>query len=309
MEQSFEVVIIGGGPAGLTAGLYVSRARLSAVLIEKAIFGGQITNTERIENYPGFPEGISGFDLGQLMYEQATKYGLETVAAEVTGVDLSDRDRKVVRTDQGDYMAGALIIAGGAQYNKLNVPGEEGLLGKGVSYCATCDGAFFRDQVVAVVGGGDSAVEEALVLTRFASKVIVIHRRDELRASKLHQERAFANPKMEFLWDSVVEAIVGPDRVQGLVVRNVKTNQKTDVAVSGVFVYVGLHPQTDYLKGGAIPLDEDGRILTGQGMETEIPGVFAAGDIRKNSPRQAIVAAGEGATAAISAERFLLERP
>lgn len=306
MERVYDVVIIGGGPAGLTAGLYVSRARLGALVIEKAIFGGQITNTEHVENYPGFPEGISGFELGQLMHEQAMKYGLETVAAEVTGVELADTG-KVVRTDQGDYVGRAVIIAGGAEHNKLNVPGEEQLLGRGVSYCATCDGAFFRDQAVAVVGGGDSAVEEAIVLTRFASKVILIHRRNQLRASKLHQERASANPKMEFMWDTVVEEIVGPDRVRGLVVRNVKTEERTNIEVSGVFVYVGLHPQTDYLKG-LVSLDEDGRIPTDQGMETDIPGVFAAGDIRKNSPRQAIVAAGEGATAAISAEKFLMEQ-
>jgi len=306
MVEAYDVVIIGGGPAGLTAGLYTSRARLRSLLLERGIFGGQIANTEHVENFPGFPDGVSGFELGQLMYQQAEKHGLQTVAAEVTGIEVSEKS-KVVKTTEGDYVASAVIIAGGAERNKLGVPGEEGLLGKGVSYCATCDGAFFREQVVAVVGGGDSAIEEAILLTRFVSKVYVIHRRSQLRASKLHQERAFSNAKIEFMWDSVVEEIVGPDKVQGLVVRNVKTGEVTTLDVSGVFVYVGLHPETDYLKG-LLPLDDEGRIPTNQRMETEMPGVFAAGDIRSNSPRQAITAAGEGATAAIAAEKFLAEQ-
>jgi len=290
----------------LTAGLYTSRARLRTLLIEKAIFGGQIANTEHVENFPGFPDGISGFELGQSMYQQAEKHGIQTVAAEVTGIEASEKG-KVVKTTEGEYVATAVIIAGGAERNKLGVPGEEVLLGKGVSYCATCDGAFFREQVVAVVGGGNSAIEEAILLTRFASKVYVIHRRNQLRASKLHQERALSDPKIELVWDSVVEEVLGPDKVQGLVVRNVKTGEVTTLDVSGVFIYVGLHPETDYLKG-VLPLDEEGCIPTTQRMETEIPGVFAAGDIRSNSPRQAITAAGEGATAAIAAEKFLAEQ-
>jgi len=306
MAEAYDVIIIGGGPVGLTAGLYTSRARLRTLLIEKAMFGGQIANTEHVENFPGFPDGISGFELGQSMHQQAEKHGLQTVAAEVTGIEVNDKG-KVVKTTEGDYVAAAVIVAGGAERNKLGVPGEEELVGKGVSYCATCDGAFFREQVVAVVGGGDSAIEEALLLTRFASKVYVIHRRNQLRASKLHQERAFSNPKIELVWDSVVEEILGPDKVQRLVVRNVKTGEVTTLDVSGVFIYVGLHPETDYLKG-VLPLDEEGRIPTNQRMETEIPGVFAAGDIRSNSPRQAITAAGEGATAAIAAEKFLAEQ-
>jgi thioredoxin reductase (NADPH) len=306
LEKVYDVIIVGGGPAGLSAGLYASRARLSTLLIEKGIFGGQIVNTERVENYPGFPDGISGFELGQLMYQQAEKYGLETVAAEVTSLEISERG-KVLKTTDGEYIARAVIIAGGAEYNRLGVPGEEGFIGKGVSYCATCDGAFFKEQVVAVIGGGNSAVEEALHLAKFASKVILIHRRDQLRASKLHQERAFANPRLEFVWDTVVEEILGPGKVRGLKVRNVKTGEITTLDVSGVFIYVGLHPETDYLKG-LLTLDEEGRIPTTQGMETEIPGIFAAGDIRKNSPRQVIIAAGEGATAAISAEKFLMEQ-
>jgi len=300
------VIIIGGGPAGLSAGLYASRARLSTLLIEKGIFGGQIANAELVENYPGFPDGISGFELGELMHQQATKYGLETVAAEVIGVELGERG-KVVKTSEGQYMAKAVIIAGGAGPNRLGVAGEEEFVGKGVSYCATCDGPLFKEQEVAVVGGGDSAVEEGILLTRFASKVFLIHRRNQLRASKLLQERAFANPKIEFLWDTVVEEILGHDLVKGLKLRNVITGERSTLEVSGVFIYVGLHPSTDYLRG-LLPLDEEGRITTDERMQTEIPGIFAAGDVRRNSPRQAITAAGDGATAALSAEKFVNEQ-
>ena len=306
MARVYDVIIIGGGPAGLSAGLYASRARLSTLLIEKAIFGGQIANAAHVENYPGFPDGISGLELSELMYQQAMKYGLQTLSAAVTAIELS-ANGKVVRTSEGEYLAKAVIIAGGAEPNRLGVPGEERLLGKGVSYCATCDGPLFRDQVVAVVGGGDSAVEEALVLTRFASKVILIHRRDQLRASRLHQERAFANEKMEFLWDTVVEEILGQDKVEGLSLRNVKTGERSTLKVSGGFIYVGLHPNTEFVKG-LISLDSEGHIPTNEEMETEIAGIFAAGDIRQNSPRQAITAAGDGATAALSAERFLNEQ-
>ena len=303
MDRAYDVIIIGGGPAGLSAGLYASRARLSTLLIEKAIFGGQIANAAHVENYPGFPDGISGLELSQVMYRQAMKYGLETISDTVTAIELSEKG-KVVKTSEGDYLAKAVIIAGGAAPNRLDVPGEARLLGKGVSYCATCDGPLFGDRAVAVVGGGNSAVDEALVLTRFASKVTLIHRRDQLRASRLHQERAFANQKMEFLWDTVVEGILGQDRVDGLSVRNVKTGEGSTLEISGVFVYVGLHPSSELVRG-FIPLDSEGHIPVNEGMETEITGIFAAGDIRQNSPRQVITAAGDGATAALSVERFL----
>lgn len=306
MNRVYDVIVIGGGPAGLSAGLYASRARLATLLIEKAIFGGQIANAELVENYPGFPDGVSGFELGDLMHQQATKYGLETIAAEVTGIELSERG-KVVKTTEGQYTATAVIIAGGAGPNRLGVPGEEEFVGKGVSYCATCDGPLFRDQVVAVVGGGDSAVEEGILLTRFTSKVFLIHRRNQLRASKLLQERAFANPRMEFLWDTVVEEIYGDNLVRGVKLSNVKTGERSTLEVSGVFIYVGLHPSTDYLME-LLPLDEEGRIPTDERMQTEIAGIFAAGDIRSNSPRQAITAAGDGATAALSAEKFVNEQ-
>jgi thioredoxin reductase (NADPH) len=306
MSNAYDVIIIGGGPAGLSAGLYTSRAGLKTMLIEKGMIGGQITNAELVENYPGFPDGISGFDLGDGIHRQATKFGLETVSADVLEAKL-DKRKKLVKTSEGEYISKAVIIAGGAALQRLGVPGEEGLTGKGVSYCATCDGAFFRDQVVAVVGGGDSAVEEAILLTKFVSKVIIIHRRDQLRASKIAQERAFANGKIEFLWDTVVEGITGDDRVTGVKVRNVKTNETSTVEVTAVFIYVGQRPNTDYLKG-IIPLDGEGRIITNERMETEVSGVFAAGDIRKHSARQVITAAGDGATAALSAEKYLSEQ-
>ncbi len=302
-DGQYDVIIIGGGPAGLTAGLYAARARLSTVLIERAIPGGQIVNAELVENYPGFPEGISGYELGQLMHAQATKFGLETLAAEVTSVELKDKV-KVVRTDEGELTARALIIASGSDLNKLGVPGEVELTGKGVSYCATCDGALFRDQVVAVVGGGNAAIEEALFLTRFASKVVVIHRRQELRAAKILQERAFANSRIEFLWDSVVEAIKGDGAVTSLEAKNVRTGEISSLALAGVFIYVGFHSNTDFLKE-FITLDSAGNIPVNSEMETELPGVFAAGDLRSNSPRQVATAVGDGATAALSAERYL----
>jgi thioredoxin reductase (NADPH) len=304
MDNTFEVIIVGGGPAGLTAGLYASRARLRTLLIEKAIFGGQITNAPHVENYPGFPDGISGVELGELMHRQAKVYGLQTLDAEVNRVEL-DKGRRVIETTDGTYYSKALILAGGADFNRLGVPGEERLTGRGISYCATCDGPFFRDSVVAVIGGGDSAVEEGLVLTRFASRVIVIHRRDQLRASRLLQERAFANSKMEFIWDTVTEEILGDDRVTGLSLRNVKTDSTSTIEAAAAFIYVGQRPNTEYLRN-LIKLDGEGRIPTDERLETEIKGIFAAGDIRKNSARQAITASGDGATAAIFAERFLI---
>lgn len=303
MSERFDLIIIGGGPAGLTAGLYASRARLKTVLFESAIIGGQIINAEVVENYPGFPQGISGFELGQLIHQQATKFGLETIAAEVTGVEL-EGEFKIAHTTEGDWQARAMIIAGGSQRKKLEVAGEERLLGKGVSYCATCDGALFRDEKVAVVGGGNAAISEALFLSRLASRVTVIHRRDQLRADKILEERAFAEPKIEFLWNTVVEEIAGDNAVKRLQLRNMKTGEKSDLPVSGVFLYMGLKPNTGYLKG-LLTLDEAGHIAVNESMETEMPGVFAAGDIRHNSGQQAITAAGDGATAALSAVRFL----
>jgi len=303
MGNSYQLIIIGGGPAGLSAGLYATRARLSTLLIERAIPGGQIINAELVENYPGFPQGISGAELGSLMEQQATKYGLEIIMAEVEGVEVGEEE-KIVHTSEGQYRAKALIIAGGSEHGKLGVPGEEELRGRGVSYCATCDGAFFKDQVIAVVGGGNVAINDALFLTRFASKVIVIHRRDQLRATKIVSEGALARPKIEFLWDTVVESIGGDGQVRELGLRNVKTGTESKLEVSGIFVAVGLRPNTGYLEG-VVALSPEGFILVNDQMETGVPGVFAAGDIRAGSARQVSSAVGDGATAAISAERYL----
>jgi thioredoxin reductase (NADPH) len=301
--QRYEVIIIGGGPAGLSAGIYTSRARLNSLLIEKGLIGGQIVNAEWLDNYPGFPEGISGTKLTELMHEQATKYGLKTIIAEVTGVRLQ-KGLKVVETSNGSFKAQVIIIAGGCHRQKLGVPGEDEFTGKGVSYCATCDGAFFRELPIAVVGGGNAAVTEALHLTKFATKVTVIHRRDQLRATKILQEKAFSEPKIDFRWDSVVEKIEGKDLVSGLRLRNVKTGQKSTLSVSGVFVSIGFIPNTEYLKG-VLPLAENGAIITNGMMETEVAGIYAAGDIRQGSPRQVTTACGDGATAAIQATKFL----
>ncbi|TET16048.1 MAG: thioredoxin-disulfide reductase [Dehalococcoidia bacterium] len=303
MDNPYQLIIVGGGPAGLSAGLHAARSRLHTLLIERVIPGGQMMNAEVVENYPGFPQGISGAELGSLMEQQARKYGLEITMADVEGVELGGEE-KIVNTSEGQYRAKALIIAGGSEHSKLGVPGEEELRGRGVSYCATCDGALFNGQVVSVVGGGNVALNDALFLTRFASKVIVIHRRDQLRAAKILQERAFAKPELEFLWDTVVESIEGDSQVRELRLRNVKTKEESRLEVSGVFVAVGLRPNTGYL-GGLLALSPEDFILVNDQMETGVPGVFAAGDIRAGSARQITSAVGDGATAAISAERFL----
>jgi thioredoxin reductase (NADPH) len=302
-KQEYQVIIIGGGPAGLSAGLYTSRARLSSLLIERGMVGGQIADAELVENYPGFAEGVSGSELGQLMHQQATKYGLNTVIAEATGIELKG-DRRVVKTTKGNFTTKAVIIASGSERLKLGIPGEEKLIGKGVSYCATCDAPFFKEKPVAVVGGGDAAITEALHLVKFASCVTVIHRRDRLRATHILEERARAEPKIEFLWNSVVEGIEGDDVVKQLSLHQVITGEKSTLDVAGVFISIGLKPNTDYLRG-VLPLDKAGYIITNAKMETKIPGIFAAGDIRQNSARQAITAAGDGTTAAIFAEKFL----
>jgi len=306
MDNGYDVVIIGSGPAGLTAGLYASRARLNSLLIERGLVGGQIANAERVENYPGFPEGISGSELGQLMHQQATQYGLKTVIAEATGIELQ-KSQKVLKTTEGDFIARAVIIAGGSKRQTLDVPGEEEFTGKGVSYCATCDAAFFREQPVAVVGGSDAAITEALHLAKFASRITVIHRRRQLRATRILQERAFAEPKIEFRWDSTVEKIEGENSVKRIGLNQVQTGEKSALEVAGVFISIGLKPDTDYLKG-ILPLDNVGHIITNEKMETEIPGILAAGDIRQDSARQAITAAGDGATATIYAERYLTKQ-
>jgi len=301
--KKYDVVIIGGGPAGLSAGIYAARARLASLLVERGAVGGQIINTEWVENYPGFFEGISGVDLTEAMHQQATKFGLETVNAEVTGVEVNGKT-KLVKTSQGDFNTKAVIVASGSERQKLGIPGEAEYTGKGVSYCATCDAAFFRDKPVAVVGGGNAAVTEALQLSKFASKITVIHRRNELRAIRILQEKALAEPKIEFLWDSVVEEIKGETFVNQVRVRNVKNKKESVIDVSGVFMAIGFKPNTDYLRD-VLELDKIGAIVTSDKMETSVPGVFAAGDIRSGSIRQVIAAAGDGAVAAINAEKYI----
>ncbi len=305
MNEEYEVVIIGGGPAGLSAGLYTSRTRLSTLLIERGLVGGLITETELVENYPGFPEGISGLELGELMHQQATKYGLEILLAEVTGLELQ-QGQKIIKTSEGNFTAKAVIIASGSERLKLGVPGEKEFTGKGVSYCATCDAAFFRELPVAVAGGGDVGITEALHLAKFASKITVIEFLPKLGASRILQERAAAEPKIEFQLNTRAEEIEGEEVVKRLKLRQVITGKKSTLDVAAIFVSIGIKPNTDYLKG-ILSLDASGTIITNDKLETNIPGIFAAGDVRHNSARQAIAAAGDGATAAIYAEKFITE--
>jgi thioredoxin reductase (NADPH) len=301
----YEVIIIGGGPAGLTAGLYASRAGLKTLLCERGMFGGQIVNARQVDNYPGFPKGISGIELASLMHQQATKYGLETITAEVTEVK-PGRAYDVLITG-GNFEAETIIIAAGSEYRKLGVPGEEKLLSRGVSYCATCDAFFFRDLDVAVVGGGDTAITDALELSEHASKVYIIHRRDQLRAGQVLQQLALAHPKLKPIWDTVVDEITGENKVSGLRLRNVKKNELTNLQVSGVFVAIGLEPNSQRFSS-IVELDENGFIKTDEFMATSAAGIFAVGDIRKNSARQVASAVGDGATAALSAFKYLRER-
>jgi thioredoxin reductase (NADPH) len=300
----YDVLIIGGGPAGLTAGLYAARAGLKSLLLERGIFGGQIVNARLVENYPGFPEGISGPELGEFMHRQAAKYGLETLTAEVTRVTTANAYK--VFTTEGSIQTESIIIAAGSEYRKLGIPGEEELSGRGVSYCATCDGFFFRGREVAVIGGGDTAITDALELAQHCRKVYIVHRRDQLRATKALQEKAFSQPNIELAWNTVVDAIIGDKMLSGLRLRNVKTGQPSDLEVDGVFVAVGLKPNSQVFSQ-LVTLDEAGFIVTDELMKTSAPGIFAAGDVRHNSFRQVITAAGDGAAAASSAFKYLHE--
>jgi len=302
-EKRYDIVIIGGGPAGLAAGLYAARARRRTVLLERGVIGGQIALTDCVENYPGI-ETINGFDLAQAMLRHAESCGLETHYVGVSSLELQANKLWRLHTTEGDYLAKAVIIASGADYNKLGVPGEERLTGRGVSYCANCDAAFFKEQEVAMVGGGDSALDEGLFTTRYASKVYLIHRRDELRASRILQERAFANPKMEFIWNTVVTEILGENEVSGAKLHNRLSGEEWVLPVKAVFIFIGQHPNTDYLKG-LVSMDEGGHILVNEWMETERAGLYAAGDVRQNSARQVVTAAGDGVTAAIAADRYI----
>lgn len=300
--SAYEVVIIGGGPAGLTAGMYACRAGLKTLLLERGLFGGQMVNASRIENYPGFPDGISGFELATLMHQQATKYGLETANLEVVGI--KQASNYIVNTNAGDFETRSIIIAAGSEYRRLKVPGENKLLGRGVSYCATCDGFLFRDLDVAVVGGGDTALTDAIELSEHVSSVFVIHRRDQLRATETLQKQAFSKKGLNFIWNTVVEEIIGEEKVDGLKLRNVKTGKSSTLKVSGVFIAIGLEPRSQSF-ANLVNLDETGHIIVNELMSTRTPGIFAAGDIRTNSPRQISSAVGDGAIAALSAFRYL----
>jgi thioredoxin reductase (NADPH) len=298
-----DLIIIGAGPAGLTAGLYAARARLKTLMLEKLSPGGQVLMTDRVENYPGFPDGISGFELIDKMRRQAEKFDLVIENQEVSRLELSP-EKKIVVTDKGNLETRALILTNGATPRKLGIEGEELLTGKGVSYCATCDGPFYRDQEVALIGGGDTAVEEAIFLTRFTAKVHLIHRRDELRATKLLQERVMAIDQVHIVWDTVPTRIVGDTEVKGVDLKNVKTGKTSHLPVQGVFVFVGYIPNTELVKG-QLELDKLGFVVTDNDMQTSVPGVFAAGDIRSKILRQIATAVGEGATAAFAVERYL----
>jgi len=298
-----DLIIIGGGPAGLTAGLYAARARLDVVLLEKLMPGGQVLTTDWVENFPGFPDGISGFELMDRMKNQAERFGLPIESQEVSQIEIAP-EKKAVLSDNGRLDCRAMILACGAAPRKLEIEGESLLTGKGVSYCATCDGPFYRDQSVAVIGGGDTAVEEAIFLTRFADKVYLIHRRDELRAIKLLQDRARAEDKIEFLWSTIPVQIMGNDQVEGLLIKDLKTGEQSEIPVQGVFVFIGYKPNSELL-GKQVELDQDGFVVTDNEMATSAKGIFAAGDIRSKQLRQVSTAVGDGAVASFSAQRYL----
>jgi thioredoxin reductase (NADPH) len=300
-DKVFDVIVVGGGPAGLTAGLYLARARMDVVLIEKHLTGGAPALTEKIENYPGFPEGISGFELVDRMRRQAEGFGLNIVTFNALEGLREEGDIKVLQAEEGEMKAYAVILAMGMRPATLGVPGEEEFHGRGVSYCATCDGAFFKDAVVAVVGGGNAAVEEALFLTRFASKVIIVHRRDRLRAGGVLEERALSHPKMDFKWKKTVKEIRGDQKVNTLLLADVEGGSEEELAVDGVFLYVGNLPNTGELQG-IIELDERGFILTDDSLQTNIKGVFAAGDVRSGAVWQVAAAVGDGVRAALRAQ-------
>jgi thioredoxin reductase (NADPH) len=302
-----DVIIIGSGPAGYTAALYAARARLRPLLFEGSVTaGGALMNTTDVENFPGFSDGIIGPDLMDQLRKQAERFGAELVPDDVTAVDLTVTP-KVVRVGEHTYLARTVIIATGSGYRELGVPGEKKLSGHGVSWCATCDGFFFREQDIAVVGGGDSAMEEATFLTRFAGSVTIVHRRDTLRASKIMQDRALANPKIRFAWDSEVVEVLGEDKVSGVRLQNVRTGEASTLPVTGVFVAIGHDPRSELFRD-QLPIDEDGYLLVHHpSTRTAIDGVFAAGDVVDRIYRQAVTAAGTGCAAAIDAERWLAE--
>ncbi|MDQ1327666.1 MAG: Thioredoxin reductase [Candidatus Poribacteria bacterium] len=306
MSELFDLVIIGGGPAGLTAGIYGARAGLSTLILEKLSPGGQVVTTDILENYPGFVEPIGGFELIDRMVEQATKFGVEIRMGEVTGIEAPvDQEHKIIHFGNETISAIGVIIATGAYHKHLDVPGEDHFWGRGVSCCATCDGMFYKGKRVVVVGGGDTAIKESLFLTKFASEITIIHRRDRLRATKVLQDKILNMPdKVKFEWKSFVKEVMGENKVSGVKLGYVDSNEEKILECDGVFIFVGFIPGTDFVKG-FVEMDERGYILTDDNMKTSVPGVFACGDARKKLLRQIITACGEGATAAFAAEQYI----
>jgi len=307
---NYELIIVGGGPAGLTAGIYAGRARLKTLLVEKLIHGGQMMTTDLVENYPGFPEGISGPELSDRMREQAVRFGLEIISDEVAELiaGTPENPTLTVVLEKKRLTAGAVIIATGAHYRRLGVPGEEELTGKGVSFCATCDGALYRDQEIAMVGGGDTALTETLFLTRFAKKIHLIHRRDALRGAKYMQEQVLSHDKVQMHWNTVVQEFQGNQGLESVKLKDVKTGELRDLRVTGCFIAIGITPNTQWL-GKLLPVDDWGFIITDQDMATQIPGIFAAGDVRAKKLWQIATAVGDGAIAADSVEHYLETLP
>jgi len=306
MMDAYEAVVIGGGPAGLTAGIYLMRAGIRTLLLEKQLLGGAPMNTEHIENYPGFPDGVSGAELMGRMAEQARKLGLPIAEFSEVASVTKEENMFVIRGGKDSYRSLGIILAMGTEPAKLNIPGEDAFVGKGISYCATCDGMFFQGMEVAVVGGGDSALSEALTLANLTSKVYVVHRREQFRAQRILQDRAERNGKIEFLLNKVPVRVNGKDLVESLTLRHAKTNEESDLPVAGVFFYVGSHPGTGWI-GALADKDPAGFIVTDEALETRTKGMFAAGDVRKKSLRQISTAVGDGALAAVNLEKYVLE--
>jgi len=304
-EKIYDVIIIGAGPAGMTAAVYTSRANLSTLMMERGVPGGQMANTEEIENYPGF-DSILGPDLSNKMFDHAKKFGAEYAYGDIKEI-VDGKEYKTVIAGKKEYKARAIIITTGAEYKKIGVPGEQELGGRGVSYCAVCDGAFFRDKELVVIGGGDSAVEEGVYLTRFASKVTIVHRRDELRAQKILQDRAFANEKISFIWNTTLKQINGTDgKVSGVTLVNTQNGEESDFKTDGVFIYIGMLPLTKPFANLGIT-NENGYIETNDVMETKVPGIFAAGDVREKTLRQVVTATGDGSIAAQAVQHYVEE--
>lgn len=301
-EKVYDMIILGGGPAGLTAAIYGGRANLNILIVEHMMAGGEIASTDRLDNYPGFPEGITGSEFAQLLEQHALRFGADMISASIDALDTAGEIKKV-STSRGNFYGRTMVVATGTVPGLLGVPGEETLRGKGISFCATCDGFFFRGKKVAVIGGGDSAVKEAVYLTRFASEVVLIHRRNKLRAVPALQNQILQNPKVSFLWDTVVTEFRGDQTLKTLVTKNLKDSTVGELPVDGAFLYVGRIPNTGFLKG--LEVDSQGYIITSEEMETSIPGVFAAGDVRRKYLKQVITAASDGAVAAMMAVRYL----